>query len=219
MNKEQEILKQVRAALERDPYVNLHHDAIHLSLNDGMLTLEGEVEDISAKKAALERAACISGVDGIIDRLRVRPARSIGDGAVRVIVLKSLMQEPAFQDMHFEVEILDGVITLNGRVPSLSHKRLAGVLAWWTPGCRDVVNGIEVMPPQEDNDEELADAVRLVLEKDPFVRADQIRVFARDNVVTLAGATANTTERKMAERDVWYVFGVDGVDNRLDVLK
>jgi len=28
----------------------------------------------------------------------------------------------------------DGVVTLNGRVPSLSHKRLAGALAWWNPG-------------------------------------------------------------------------------------
>ena len=38
-------------------------------------------------------------------------------------------------------------MTLNGRVPGLPSRRLAGVLAWWVPGVRDVVNGIELDPP------------------------------------------------------------------------
>ena len=41
----------------------------------------------------------------------------------------------------------EGVISLDGKVISLSHKRVAGVLAWWTAGCRDVVNSIEIDPP------------------------------------------------------------------------
>ena len=38
---------------------------------------------------------------------------------------------------------------LNGRMPGLASKRLAGVLAWWVPGARDVVNGIAVEPPRK----------------------------------------------------------------------
>jgi len=41
-----------------------------------------------------------------------------------------------------DVELQDRIVTLNGRVPGLPSKRLAGVLAWWVPGVRDVVNGI-----------------------------------------------------------------------------
>ena len=63
------------------------------------------------------------------------------------------------------VEVRDGVVTLNGEVPSLSHKRLAGVLAWWVPGCRDVINGLAEVPAQEDNDDELTDAVCLAVRK------------------------------------------------------
>jgi hypothetical protein len=35
--------------------------------------------------------------------------------------------------------VRDGLVVLNGRVGSLSHKRLAGVLAWWyrAPGHRE----------------------------------------------------------------------------------
>jgi osmotically-inducible protein OsmY len=109
------------------------------------------------------------------------------------------------------------VITLDGEVLSLSHKRLAGVLAWWTPGCRDVVNGLEVMPPEEDSDDEVADALRLVLEKDPLVHADQIRASVSNWVVTLEGLVGDEEEKKMAELDAWYLFAVDKVINRIEV--
>jgi osmotically-inducible protein OsmY len=229
----------VRAALEHDPRINLHRYPIHLYCEDGIVTVDGEAEHIVAKKLALELAAATPGVDGLVDRLRVAPTRPMGDGAIRDHVCDALLQEPAFATFAItlrengqvdtvrsasgtpfgaiEVAIADGVVTLNGQVPSLSHKRLAGVLAWWVPGSRDVINGVAVEPPQEDNDDEMTDAVRLILEKDPFVRADQIRVRTRGRVVTLEGLVPNTTIREMAEYDAWYVFGVDRVVNELQV--
>jgi osmotically-inducible protein OsmY len=80
-----------------------------------------------------------------------------------------------------------------------------------------VINGLAVDPPEEDTDDEITDAVRLVLEKDRFIKADQIRVRTRNRVVTLEGLVPNTTIREMAEFDAWYVFGVDRVVNRLQV--
>jgi osmotically-inducible protein OsmY len=115
------------------------------------------------------------------------------------------------------VEVTDGVVTLDGLAGSLSHKRLAGVLAWWVPGSRDVVNGLEVVPPMEDNDDEVVDAVRIVLEKDPFVNASRIRVRCRDYVVTLDGEASKPKEREMAEADAWYVFRVNRVVNNITV--
>jgi osmotically-inducible protein OsmY len=97
----------------------------------------------------------------------------------------------------------------------LTAKRLAGVLAWWVPGSRDVVNGIEVLPPAEDNDDEVVDAVRLVLEKNPFVNASQIRVSCSNYIVTLEGLVKSEAQRRMAEADAWYVFRVDRVVNLL----
>lgn len=73
-----------------------------------------------------------------------------------------------------------------------------------------------MQPPERDSDEEMIDAVRLVLEKDPFVNADQIMVTSKQRVVTLAGLVASEAEREMAEQDAWYVFGVDKVINKLE---
>jgi osmotically-inducible protein OsmY len=110
----------------------------------------------------------------------------------------------------------DGIVTLSGEVSGLRLKRLAGVLAWWVPGSRDVVNGIAVVPPEEDTDDEMTDAVRIALEKDPFVEAAQVRVGTRDGVVTLTGLVRSENERHMAEFDAWCVFGVDRVENEIE---
>ena len=59
--------------------------------------------------------------------------------------------------------------------------------------------------------------MRLVLEKDPFVNADQLRVGVRRAVVALDGVVPTESERDMAERDAWYVFGVEDVINRIEV--
>ncbi len=115
------------------------------------------------------------------------------------------------------IRVEDGVVTLDGDVPGLAQKRLAGVLAWWVPGSRDVVNGLGVTPPEEDSDEEITEGVRIALEKDPFVNAGQIRVHATNGEVVLDGLVPTDSERHMAEFDAWYVFGVDRVTNRIQV--
>jgi osmotically-inducible protein OsmY len=118
-----------------------------------------------------------------------------------------------------EVSVQDGVVLLDDHVPSLSQKRLAGVLAWWVPGSRDVINGMEVVPPEEDNDDDVTEVVRMVLEKNRFLNADQIQVTTRNFVVTLEGVVRTEAQKEMAEFDAWYVFAVDKVVNNLTVLE
>ncbi len=162
----------------------------------------------------------------------------MGDGEIRDHVRDALVEDPsldrcgirtqesgrwqtfreavATSRCSIEVAVEDGVVTLDGQVSSLSHKRLAGLLAWWVPGSRDVINGIEVTPAQEDSDDEITEAVKLALEKDPLVNASRVRIGARDAMVTLEGLVANDIQREMVEMDAWYVIGVDRVDNRLE---
>lgn len=237
MRNEERIVNEVAAALEREKQVNLHDFPLQLEFDAGVLTIEGEVDHIMAKKRALEVAAAIPGVASIVDRLRLAPAERMADGEIRERVCKALLAEDMLGscaiwaivkgksevvreadqgvDGSIDVEVEDGVVILNGAVSSLTAKRLAGVLAWWMPGSRDVVNGIEEVPAEEDNADEIIDAVRLVLEKDPFVNASQIKVSCANDWVTLDGLVKNETERHMAEADAWYVFGVDGVTNRI----
>lgn len=235
MPRDEQIVESVYAALERSPQINVHRYPMEVACRDGVLTIAGEVEGIAAKKVALELAAAASGVSGIVDRVRVEPAEHMEDGEIRAHICDALLQEPAFGEFsvkalvkgewepvrvapgqyYLEVEVNQGVLVLNGKVQSISHKRLAGVLGWWVPGSRDVVNGLEIYPPMPDSDEEIVDAVRLVLEKDPFVNASQVRIGCKNAVVTLDGVVAQEHGKAVAEADAWYVFAVNGVVNNL----
>lgn len=162
----QTVIKEIRASLESDTRINFHRHPVNIAMHNGDLVLTGEMESIAAKKLALAAAAETHGVQRIVDRLKVTPAEKMGDAEIRDHVCKVLLQEPALERCLIQglagdniewvrktvrepggsivVEVKDGVVTLNGEVPSLTHKRLAGVLAWWVPGVKSVVNRVEV---------------------------------------------------------------------------
>jgi osmotically-inducible protein OsmY len=235
-----EILHEVKRALESDVGLNFSKRPVSIAFGDGVLTLDGEVESVAEKKRALERAGLVRGVDGIIDRLRVEPAERMSDAQIQDHLYHAFIGEASFREFGIHgfhagrgvvlraplqpasgnlfIEVKAGVVTLNGNVPSLEHKRLAGVLAWWVPGSTDVINGIAVEPPEEDGPDKVEEAVRVALEKDPFFDAAQIRVGVLGTVVRLTGTLASKEQRHMAESDAWYVFGVDDVINEIEVM-
>jgi osmotically-inducible protein OsmY len=152
----------------------------------------------------------------VIDRLRVAPGEARGEGAVRDSLARMLLEQAEFRNCtlrsrtnekvsglqesktdgvgEIEISVTDGVIVLEGHVISVPHRLFAGVLAWWTPGRRDVINALEVKPRYEERDDEVAEALRLAL-----------------------GAVPTEEQRKRAELDAWSLSGVDRVVNRLQV--
>lgn len=235
------VRKQVHAALEREHRINLHRHPVKIESADGTVTLEGEVADVAAKRLALQLAASVQGVSNVVDRLRVAPGERRGDGAVRDSAARLLLDQPELRGCSLnvrtneKVEVLrrvsedpageiqlsvtDGVVVLEGHVISQSHRRFAGALAWWIPGRRDVINALEVRPAYEDRDDEVAEVMRLVLEADPEVDADQIRTNCNGKVVFLDGAVPNEQQKRRAELDAWSLLAIRGVVNRLDVSR
>ncbi|HME20130.1 MAG TPA: BON domain-containing protein [Acetobacteraceae bacterium] len=238
MTPKHDVIDRIRAALRSEARIRDTGEPIRLSVANGDLLIEGEVDHIAGKRLALEAAARVFGAGRIIDRLHVRPATAMGDGAIRDGVRDALLEETVLADCSIgtwskgqletvrepadatgsiEIKVEDGVVTLDGDVIGLGEKRLAGVLAWWVPGSRDVVNGLGVTPPDVDNDDAITDAVRQVIERDPLVTSAAIETGTRNAVVTLLGSVPSDAERSLAAADAWYVFGVDDVVNKLDV--
>lgn len=238
MAEKENLIKTVHAALENEPAINLHQNNIDIDIREGVLVLEGEVQDIIAKRLVPRLAAGVPGVDHLLDRLRIIPSEHRGDGAIMDSLYDALTQESAFHDHAIvtriadepqigtprdsargiiEVSIDDGIVTLMGDVESLTHRRLAEVLAWWTPGSVDVDNRLRVVPPEEDSDEEITDALRIVMEKDPWLNAGQIGIRTQNRVVTLDGLVHSQEQSHMAECDAWYILGVHKVVNHIEV--
>lgn len=237
-------VEDVRAALRRAiPSEDLRLDELSTQ-SDGALLVAGEASSLAAKKRALRLAAAVSGAPGIIDRLHLPAGVPVTDGEIRSLLVDRLVLNPRFKDVaiyedrdpdpladrdsavagavaeacgRVTVEVRDGLVTLNGRLPSLVRKRLAGVIAWRQPGVRDVVNGLAVDPPEEDGADRLEEAVREALDAHPLFDAALVRVGVRNYAVRLTGLVHTLDARRAAEEETWRVLGVEEAINELEV--
>ena len=235
----EEMVSAVRAALERRSEVNIHNSSIELTVHDGVLVMRGEVQGIIARRVAHLTAVQVLGVEKMQDELRVAPAVRHSDTEIARFLERLLMQESAFRDYAKKVvagaqvqqpetgdatraqavtaSVRDAIVTLEGTVGSLTHRRLADVIAWWTPGTCGVHNFLHVVPDEQDSDAEVTDALRIILDKHPGLDAAAITVRVKDRVVTLEGVVASEEQARMAVKSAWYVLGVHDVNNRLQV--
>lgn len=236
---EQAAVKAIRAQLERESAVHIHRNTISFRFTDHTLTAEGEVDTIAAKRLAMRIIRAHSPTERVVDHLRVTPVERREDGAIRDSLVAAFTQESAFHDCsvaiwnkgelepvtdatgqspcYMQIAVDEGVVTLEGEVISLSHRRLALLLAWWATGTRDVVDRLHVVPDEEDTDAELMDAIQLALDKDPMLRGEMIRARSERGAVTLEGMARGEVARQIAEDDVWYLGGVSRIDNRIRV--
>ncbi len=227
---QKDLVAALLAALEKDPDINLRESPIHVSYHDS-LRLEGEVANIIVKRKARRIAMQLSGLNDIEDRLLLRPGERRSGKALLDAVTDALSQEAAFRDIPVHpspatedagrdwigVSVEECVVRLHGQVGSLSHRRLAEVIAWWVPGSCDVHNHMRVKPAEKDNDDEISDAVRMILEKDPLLHAETLGVHTHNREVTLQGSVHSEEQRRMAIYDCWYVPGVHEVHDRMQV--
>lgn len=233
-----EIIMATRAAMERDARIDTHAFPIDVQENNGRIIISGTAEDIIAKRLAVNYAQQFAeGRVVIDDQLRV-VAEAVPDRELRDSLARKLAGEPVFKDTTIVVDaqgdgvmvrdagsgadwiealIDDGKVTLTGRVSSIAHRRIAELLSWWTNGTAMVDNYLSVAPAEEDNDDEIAEAVSIAFEKDPLVKSAQLNPSIADGVVVLNGTVASEEERQLALTDTWYIPGVIEVVDRLQL--
>lgn len=237
-----DLVQRVTAALEFERRINLHRFPLRVLPGADTLVLEGHVACVAAKRLAIRIAGELAGPGvSVIDALDVAPGVSRPDGDLLEAFTTALLDSPELRHLALrrhhrnelqvvrlaadapaagtiEFAVSEGVVELTGGVPSLSHRRLVEALAWWLAGCRNVINRLQVKPAQRDGDDELADAVALVLEVDPSLPDSQpIGVDATFGVVTLRGTLHHAAQRERAEHDAWCVDGVREVRNAIEL--
>ncbi len=219
MREYDELRERALAALRFDQRLAESAPRLDAHSLDGLLRLTGMVEQPWQKFRAQWVVQQVPGVERVENLVEVTPAAQRTDQEIAQEVVRVFLQDPYLDERAIQAEVTEGVVHLRGRVPSLLRKRLAGVLAWWCPSVRDVVNELEVEPPDQDSNEELAEAIKAVLEKDPLVDGSAVAVHVTDaGEVTLTGAVLSPVERTAAENDAWCVLGVAGVNNHIAVV-
>lgn len=219
MKTDVDLQEAIGAALTRDPRVRSRSEggAIAFRVQGGRVILEGQTESIISKRVAEQLVRQVEGIGTVENLLRVRaiPARS--DEVIAMQVKDALTEDPYISERDLIITVNEGVVTLSGHQDALAKKRLAGLVTWWVPGVTDVRNEIAVVPEEEDSDEEILDSIRVAFDKDKLVDALRFHVEVRDGRVTLYGMARSSAERNMAEEDVWMTWGVNWVENRVEV--
>jgi len=115
---------------------------VKVKVENGWITLSGDVEWEFQKKAAVRAVGHLAGVNGVSDMMTIH-------STVSAIVVKSeiemALRRAARHDANeISVEVRGNDVTLSGAVYSLSERELVRTTAWAMPGVRNVVDNMTI---------------------------------------------------------------------------
>jgi osmotically-inducible protein OsmY len=140
------------------------------------------------------------------------------DAEVRQNVWDEISHDVRIDSSNITVNVVDGIVYLNGTVPTYSQKITAAQDARRIKGVLDVVNNLTVSLPRVWNDPEIHDTIRRNLTRDVRItNPSSIYVAVNNGVVTLSGAVPTYDQKVAAADDAWAAPGVVDVLNDIVV--
>lgn len=136
-----DLASAVRSALEWD--VLVPHDKVHTTISDGVVTLEGTVSSWTEHDDAARCIRYLSGVRGIINRLKVVPP-AVSPGEVQRSIEQALLRHASHAARRVSVIVDDGTVTLCGDVPSYAELRAVEGAARGAVGVRKVESRLRI---------------------------------------------------------------------------
>lgn len=127
-----ELLARTTEQLERDPDVDA--SGLLVSVRDGWVTVEGSVPSYWQKEIAEQVAASGLGVLGVTNELAVVPAADVEDELIADDLVKAIERTTAVDVEDVDVEVVGGLVTLRGTVPSWHARNVAVDIARHTSG-------------------------------------------------------------------------------------
>lgn len=186
-------------------------DDISVTTAEGIVTLEGRVDNVLARDRAEVLAATVRGVRGIVNRIDVAaPYRP--DTAIEEDVEQALIWDPATEAWEISTSVKDGVVTLGGRVNSWYEKDLAGKVVKGVKGVRKVNNDITVDYVAVRSEAEIQEEIRKTFRWDAYLDDTLIDIAVEDGRVTLTGTVGSLAEKSRAGIAAW-VPGVESVND------
>lgn len=117
-------------------------DKVKVSVDDGWVTLRGEVDWRFQRQAAEQAVEHLAGVRGITNLITIKERVRPED--VKERIEKALERSAELESKNIHVSVSDGKVTLRGTVRSAADRNEAEWAAWAAPGVTDVENLITV---------------------------------------------------------------------------
>jgi osmotically-inducible protein OsmY len=215
---QEKIKKDVVDQLAWDSRVDAND--VTVTVDNNTVNLSGTVPSYSAMVTAENIAYSVIGVVDVNNRLTVKfpelftapTDKEIKDSVKRVLQWNTDVNTI---DITFMVD--NGVVTLEGSVPSFWQKITAESDAQRVQGVIDVINKIVVVPTEKIGDEIVGERVMDRIEKNTFADVDNIDVKVENGTVTISGNVSSYAQWKSVYDTAQYTAGVRDIEDILRI--
>jgi hyperosmotically inducible periplasmic protein len=199
---------------------------VHATAEDGIITLTGKVDLYQQKLDAAKRVRKVDHAQGVRNLIAVA-GKTVPDAVLTAQLDRKLYYDRIGYDNLFNyvtASVKDGVVTLEGETRTPYDRESAVSLANNTPGVKDVVNEVTVLPVSSFDDAIRLRAARAiygnaVLNRYAIDPALPIRIVVNNGNISLYGTVDSKAAKAIAGIQANSVPGVFSVQNNLQVVK
>jgi osmotically-inducible protein OsmY len=216
MKFDRELQDHVLSALEWEPGVDAAK--IGVSVDGGVVTLQGEVTTYFQKTVAERTARHVHGVKAVADELTVKPTAGTSrtDADIARAIVNALNWDAAVPKDAVQATVDHGYVTLTGAVTWQFQRQAAEAAIRHLYGVKSVQNSIAVKPHISAGD--VKTKIEEAFKRSAEIDARHVQVEAREGAVILTGNVHSLYERDEAERAAWSAPGVIKVEDYLQVV-
>ena len=215
MKTDSKIKSDVQNELGWEPSID--ETKIGVAVDDGIVTLSGEVDSYTKKMAAERAAKRVSGVKAVAEDIVVKYPTSLdkSDTQIAKAAVNALKWHSSVPNDTVMVKVENGWIYLSGEVKWSYQKDSAKNAVKDLTGVKGVSNNISIK--QDVKPVMVKDNIEEAFERSARIDAKDITVATDGHTVTLSGKVHSIKEKEEAEKAAYRAPGVFNVVNNLKV--
>jgi osmotically-inducible protein OsmY len=211
-----ELRKDILDELEWDPSIDARK--IGVAVEDGVVSLTGQVPSYSEKVTAERIVKRVNRVQGVANDLEVKlpSSHERSDADIAHAAINALEWNVSVPKGKVPVSVTNGWVTLEGVVDWYYQKRAAEDAVRLIAGVRGVTNSINLAQPRASAGD-VKKKIEAALKRSAESDAGKIVVNTTDGKVTLSGTVRSFVEREDAVNAAWSAPGVSKVIDQIRV--
>ena len=217
--------QQIQQAVSQKMHGAKQLQNVNSSVEDGIVTLTGTVGVYQDKLHAAKKIKKVANIAGVRNDIAVTGANVPDDQLQQKLTKKLAYDRVGYSDNTFNylaINIKDGVVTLIGDAVYDVPMDSAMDIVARTPGVKDVVNDVKVLPVSMFDDSLRIRTARAIYRDSVLGRygsdpVHPIRIVVDNGHVTLYGSVASSMDKTIAGVRASGVSGAFSVDNKLVV--